>query len=60
MVSKKEIRKYVFAKRREITQEEADRRSLSIYEKVIITKKLPPGRLLKKPGRMESGWLCPR
>ena len=35
MVSKKEIRKYVFAKRREITQEEADRRSLSIYEKVI-------------------------
>ena len=35
MASKKEIRKYVFAKRKEMTQEEADRLSLSIYEKVI-------------------------
>ena len=35
MVSKKEIRKYVFAKRKEMTQEEADSLSISIYEKVI-------------------------
>lgn len=35
MVSKKEIRKYVFEKRKEMTQEEADRKSLSIYKKVI-------------------------
>ena len=35
MASKKEIRKYVFAKRKEMTQEEADRLSLSIYEKMI-------------------------
>ena len=35
MVSKKEIRKYIFAKRKEMTQEEADSLSISIYEKVI-------------------------
>ena len=35
MVSKKEIRKYVFAKRKEVTQEEADRLSMSIFEKVV-------------------------
>lgn len=34
MVSKKEIRKYVFAKRKEISQEEADRRSIAICERV--------------------------
>ena len=32
---KKEIRKYVFAKRKEMTQEEADRLSMSIFEKVV-------------------------
>ena len=35
MASKKEIRKYVFAKRKEVTQEEADRLSMSIFEKVV-------------------------
>ena len=35
MVSKKEIRKYIFAKRKEMTQEEADSLSISIYEKAI-------------------------
>ena len=35
MASKKEIRKYVFAKRKEMTQEEADRLSMSIFEKVV-------------------------
>ena len=58
MVSKKEIRKYVFAKRKEMTQEEADSLSISIYEKVISLPEFQEASCIICSQYLGGGPLC--